>query len=91
VAEALEQAIAAAGENCVINMFAGTAPGAYAHIDLNAVALRGVRFTGISGSSIADLRRVHDLFARSSPRAPYMRVGAQARCWPAQRCNTMTL
>ncbi|MFN8469806.1 MAG: alcohol dehydrogenase catalytic domain-containing protein [Caldilineaceae bacterium] len=59
--EALEQAMAAAGENCVINMFAGTAPGAYAHIDLNAVALRGVRFTGISGSSIADLRRVRDL------------------------------
>ncbi len=61
VAEALEQAVAAAGENCVINVFAGTPPGAHARIDLNAVALRGVRFTGISGSSIADLRRVRDL------------------------------
>jgi L-sorbose 1-phosphate reductase len=61
VAEALEQAVAAAGDDCVINIFAGVAPGAYAHIDLNAVALRGVRFTGTSGSSIADLCRVRDL------------------------------
>ncbi len=45
----------------MINIFAGVAPGAYANIDLNAVALRGVRFTGTSGSSIADLCRVRDL------------------------------
>ncbi len=61
VTEALEQAVAAAGDDCVINIFAGVAPGAHANIDLDAVALRGVRFTGTSGSSIADLCRVRDL------------------------------
>ena len=60
-ASALEQAVAAAGEGCVINLFAGVGRGAYAHIDLDAVARRGVRFIGISGSSITDLCRVRDL------------------------------
>lgn len=45
----------------MINLFAGVGRGAYAHIDLDAVARRGVRFIGISGSSITDLCRVRDL------------------------------
>ncbi len=39
-----------------MNIFAGLAIGTRAPFDLTAVVERGVRFTGTSGSSIADLR-----------------------------------
>ncbi len=39
----------------VMNMFAGIPRGTIADVDLNLVALRGVRFTGTSGSRIGDL------------------------------------
>jgi hypothetical protein len=60
-ASVVEQAWPFAGDNCVINVFAGLSRGTIARIDLNAVAGRGVRYTGTSGSSIDDLRRMRDL------------------------------
>jgi threonine dehydrogenase-like Zn-dependent dehydrogenase len=60
-ASVVEQAWPFAGDNCVINVFAGLSRGTIARIDLNAVAQRGVRYTGTSGSSIDDLRRMRDL------------------------------
>jgi threonine dehydrogenase-like Zn-dependent dehydrogenase len=58
---AIEQASEMAAVGGVINVFAGLTRGTQAHIDLNAVAQRGVRYTGTSGSSIADLVHMRDL------------------------------
>ena len=60
-ASVVEQAWPFAANHCVINVFAGLSRGTVARIDLNAVASRGVRYTGTSGSSIDDLRRMRDL------------------------------
>ena len=60
-ASVVEQAWPFAADNCVINVFAGLSRGTIARIDLNDVARRGVRYTGTSGSSIDDLRRMRDL------------------------------
>ena len=49
------------GDGGVMNIFAGLPRGTLAALDLNAVVQRGVRFTGSSGSSIADLRHMRDL------------------------------
>jgi threonine dehydrogenase-like Zn-dependent dehydrogenase len=59
--DAIEQASQMAADNGVINVFAGLTRGTQARIDLNAVAQRGVRYTGTSGSSIADLAHMRDL------------------------------
>jgi L-sorbose 1-phosphate reductase len=40
-----------------LNIFAGVARGTMANLDLSDVALRGVRYTGSSGSSIDDMRK----------------------------------
>ena len=58
---AIEQASEMAAVGGVINVFAGLTRGTQARIDLNAVAQRGVRYTGTSGSSIADLAHMRDL------------------------------
>jgi threonine dehydrogenase-like Zn-dependent dehydrogenase len=58
---AIEQASGMAAISGVINVFAGLTRGTQARIDLNAVAQRGVRYTGTSGSSIADLAHMRDL------------------------------
>jgi threonine dehydrogenase-like Zn-dependent dehydrogenase len=58
---AIEQASTMAAVGGVINVFAGLTRGTQARIDLNAVAQRGVRYTGTSGSSIADLAHMRDL------------------------------
>jgi len=58
---AIEQAATMAADNAVINVFAGLTRGTQARIDLNDVARRGVRYTGTSGSSIADLTHMRDL------------------------------
>ncbi len=58
---AIEQAAHMAAVGGVINVFAGLTRGTQARIDLNAVAQRGVRYTGTSGSSIADLAHMRDL------------------------------
>ncbi len=59
--QAIEQAALMATQGGVVNVFAGLARGTQAHIDLNAVAQKGVRYTGTSGSSIDDLRHMRDL------------------------------
>ncbi len=58
---AVEQAAGLVADAGVVNVFAGLTRGTLARIDLNDVAGRGVRFTGTSGSSIDDLRRMRDL------------------------------
>lgn len=58
---AIEQASTMAAAGGVVNVFAGLTRGTQARIDLNAVAQRGVRYTGTSGSSIADLTHMRDL------------------------------
>ncbi len=58
---AIEQASGMAADGGVVNVFAGLTRGTQARIDLNAVAQRGVRYTGTSGSSIADLAHMRDL------------------------------
>jgi threonine dehydrogenase-like Zn-dependent dehydrogenase len=58
---AIEQASGMAADNGVVNVFAGLTRGTQAAIDMNAVAQRGVRYTGTSGSSIADLAHMRDL------------------------------
>jgi len=40
----------------VLNIFAGLSRGTRAAIDLDAIVTKGIRFTGVSGSSIHDLR-----------------------------------
>jgi threonine dehydrogenase-like Zn-dependent dehydrogenase len=45
-------------DNGWLNIFAGVARGTMADLDLSDVALRKVRYTGSSGSSIDDLRKV---------------------------------
>lgn len=59
--EAIEQATQMVADGGVVNVFAGLARGTQAHIDLNAVSKRGVRYTGTSGSSIPDLVHMRDL------------------------------
>lgn len=44
-------------DNGWLNIFAGVARGTQAELDLSEVALRSVRYTGTSGSSIDDLRK----------------------------------
>lgn len=59
--DAVQQATEVVADNAVINVFAGLARGTLCPLNLNLVAQRGVRFTGTSGSSIDDLRRMRDL------------------------------
>jgi hypothetical protein len=60
-AAAIERASQMVAGGGVVNMFAGLARSTQAAIDLNAVSRRSVRFTGASGSSIADLVHMRDL------------------------------
>lgn len=59
--DAVQQAVEVVADNAVINVFAGLTRGTLCPLNLNAVAQRGVRFTGASGSSIDDLRHMRDL------------------------------
>lgn len=58
---AIEEGLAHLADGGVMNIFAGLPRGTLAALDLNAMVQRGVRFTGSSGSSIEDLRRMRDL------------------------------
>jgi L-sorbose 1-phosphate reductase len=51
----ISQAAAHLADNGMFNVFAGAARGTTAALDVTAVALRGVRYTGSSGSGIEDL------------------------------------
>lgn len=59
--EAVQQASMLTATGAVINVFAGLARGTRVELDLNPVAQHEVRYTGTSGSSIEDLRRMRDL------------------------------
>ncbi|MFQ6097166.1 MAG: alcohol dehydrogenase catalytic domain-containing protein, partial [Armatimonadota bacterium] len=52
----MADAMSWAGDNCIVNIFAGVAKGTMANLDLNPVVQRGVRFVGTSGSQIEDLQ-----------------------------------
>lgn len=52
----IAQAVDLAGENGIVNAFAGFAIGTMAPIDLDAVAARGVYMVGTSGSRIQDMK-----------------------------------
>ena len=56
VPKLIEQAAPHLADTGVFNIFAGLAKGTMASLDLSDVALRGVRFTGTSGSAISDLQ-----------------------------------
>ena len=58
---AIECAATELADGGVMNIFAGVPRGTLAGLDMNAVIFSGVRLTGSSGSSIADLRRMRDL------------------------------
>jgi threonine dehydrogenase-like Zn-dependent dehydrogenase len=74
---AIEAAAVHLGDEGVLNIFAGLPRGTLATLDLNAVVQRGVRFTGSSGSSIADLCRMRDL-TESQTLSPNRSVAAVA-------------
>lgn len=52
----IAQAVELAGENAIVNAFAGFAIGTMAPLDLDAVASRGVYMVGTSGSRIQDMK-----------------------------------
>ncbi|MHB1009739.1 MAG: alcohol dehydrogenase catalytic domain-containing protein [Propionibacteriaceae bacterium] len=54
----LAQAIDLAGENSVVNAFAGFAIGTLAELDLDGIVSRGVYLVGTSGSRIEDMHTV---------------------------------
>jgi threonine dehydrogenase-like Zn-dependent dehydrogenase len=56
-----EMAMALMSEGSVMNIFAGLPRGTLSAFDVNLVTHKNVRFTGISGSSIDDLRHMLDL------------------------------
>ena len=58
---AIEASMDLLADNSVMNVFAGLPRGTMATFDMNGIVQRGVRFTGTSGSSIADLRHMLDL------------------------------
>lgn len=60
-AAAAEASMRLIGDNGIMVIFAGLPRGTMAAFDVNGVIHRNVRFTGTSGSSIADLKAVLDL------------------------------
>ncbi len=60
-ASTAEMAMPLMAEGGVMNVFAGLPRGTMSAFDVNLVTQSGVRFTGISGSSIDDLRQMLDL------------------------------
>lgn len=74
---AIEAAQEHLADDGVMNIFAGLPRGTMAEIDVDAVVERNVRFTGTSGSSIADLKHMRDL-TESHRLSPNMAVAAVA-------------
>ncbi len=73
----IEQASEFLADNGMMNIFAGIPRGTHARLDMGAVALRGVRYTGSSGSSIEDLRTVVEMTRRGelSPNRSVAAIG----------------
>lgn len=59
-AAVVASSVAMLAENGVMNIFAGLPRGTMAAFDVGAVATKGIRFTGTSGSTIHDLRLMLD-------------------------------
>lgn len=57
----IENALPHLAENGVMNVFAGLPRGTMCGFDINLTTQRNIRFTGMSGSSISDLRRMLDM------------------------------
>ena len=50
------QAVDLAGDNAIVNAFAGFAIGTLAPLDLNAIVTKGIYLVGTSGSRIQDMK-----------------------------------
>ncbi|MCC6167763.1 MAG: alcohol dehydrogenase catalytic domain-containing protein [Caldilineaceae bacterium] len=74
---AVEMAMPHLAGNGVMNVFAGLPRGTQAMFDINAVVRRNVRYTGVSGSSIADLAMMRDM-TESKVLSPNKSVSAVA-------------
>ena len=58
---AIETALPHLADNAVMNVFAGLPRGTMCGFDINLTTQRNIRFTGMSGSSISDLRQMLDM------------------------------
>ncbi len=76
-AEAIERAVDYLAPGGVMNIFAGLPRGTEVAMDVNAIAIQGIRFIGSSGSTIADLRRMLAL-TESGALSPNRSVAAVA-------------
>ncbi len=74
---AIENAMPHLADHGVMNVFAGVPRGTMAMFAYNDVVRRGVRYTGMSGSSIEDLARMRDL-TESHKLSPNKSVAAVA-------------
>lgn len=74
---AVEMAMPHLADDGVMNVFAGLPRGTQAMFDINAVVRRNVRYTGVSGSSIADLAMMRDM-TESKVLSPNKSVSAVA-------------
>ncbi len=74
---AIENAMQHLADGGVMNVFAGVPRGTMAMFDYNGIVRRGVRYTGMSGSSIQDLARMRDL-TESRQLSPNKSVAAVA-------------
>ncbi len=70
-------------DNAMLNVFAGIARGTTAEIDATAIALRGVRFVGSSGSGIEDLAQTIQMTetAELSPNRAVAGIGGMDAAW----------
>ncbi len=79
-ASVVEQASEYLADSGMINLFAGIPRGTNAELDMGAIALRGIRYTGTSGSSIDDLRTAIAMTERGelSPNRSVAAIGGLA-------------
>ncbi len=71
------------GDGAVYNIFAGVARGTMVEMDVAAVALRGVRYTGTSGSAIEDLQTTINMTERGelAPNRAVAAIGGVEAAW----------
>ncbi len=71
------------GERGMYNIFAGVARGTMVEMDVSDVALRGVRYTGTSGSAIEDLKTTISMTERGelAPNRALAAVGGIEAAW----------
>ncbi|MEA3401801.1 MAG: zinc-binding dehydrogenase, partial [Armatimonadota bacterium] len=75
------------GERGMYNIFAGVARGTMVEMDVSDVALKGVRYTGTSGSAIEDLRTTIDMTDRGelAPNRAVAAIGGIGAVWEGLR------